>query len=92
MVLFLLAFLLESKWQLFFKRDTTVLFYFQLDEEGIGRVTVSDNALDELDTIMIGGILNSQFDSIQDMDDYKSYLNFTGCMSGGSREQLLYYN
>ncbi|XP_052774947.1 axotactin-like isoform X2 [Mya arenaria] len=52
-----------------------------LDEEGIGRVTVSDNALDELDTIMIGGILNSQFGSIQDTDDYRDYLNFTGCMS-----------
>ncbi|KAH3733319.1 hypothetical protein DPMN_039745, partial [Dreissena polymorpha] len=52
-----------------------------IDEEGIGRVTVSDNTLDELDTIMIGGILNSQFDKIPDTADYRQYLNFTGCMS-----------
>lgn len=53
-----------------------------MDEEGIGRVTVSDNALDELDTIMVGGILQSQIEKIPDTDDYANYLNFTGCMSG----------
>lgn len=53
-----------------------------MDEEGIGRVTVLDNALDELDTIMVGGILPSQIADIPDTGDYKKYLNFTGCMSG----------
>ena len=57
----------------------------QLDEEGIGRVTVPDNALDELDTIMIGGILKSQIADIPDTSDYKNYLNFTGCMSGKNK-------
>lgn len=52
-----------------------------LDEEGIGRVAVPDNALDELDTIMIGGILNSQFAEMSDTADYIKYSNFTGCMS-----------
>ena len=58
------------------------MFCFQLDEEGIGRVAVPDNALDELDTIMIGGILNSQFASMTDTADYIKYSNFTGCLSG----------
>ena len=57
----------------------------QLDEEGIGRVAVPDNALDELDTIMVGGILNSQFAEMSDTADYIKYSNFTGCMSGKSR-------
>ncbi|XP_053393740.1 axotactin-like isoform X2 [Mercenaria mercenaria] len=52
-----------------------------IDEEGIGRVTVPDNALDELDTIMIGGILDTQFAEIKDTKDYVNYLNFSGCMS-----------
>ena len=56
----------------------------QLDEEGIGRVTVLDNALDELDTIMVGGILQSQIQKIPDTNDYKHYINFTGCMSGNT--------
>ncbi|WAR24366.1 CTP5A-like protein [Mya arenaria] len=62
--------------QLLYRRNQGEMI-LTLDEEGIGRVTVSDNALDELDTIMIGGILNSQFGSIQDTDDYRDYLNFT---------------
>lgn len=63
---------------------------FQLDEEGIGRVTVSDNALDELDTVMVGGILPSQIADIPDTGDYKKYLNFTGCMSGNVYTALQY--
>ena len=57
-------------------------YILQLDEEGIGRVAVPDNALDELDTIMIGGILNSQFKEMTDTADYIKYSNFTGCISG----------
>ena len=56
-----------------------------MDEEGIGRVAVPDNALDELDTIMIGGILNSQFREMTDTADYIKYSNFTGCISGRSK-------
>ena len=62
--------------------DQSVCNLLQLDEEGIGRVAVPDNALDELDTIMIGGILNSQFAEMTDTADYIRYSNFTGCLSG----------
>ena len=58
------------------------MFDIQLDEEGVGRVTVPSNALDELDTIMIGGILEHQFETIKDIADYRRYSNFTGCLSG----------
>ncbi|XP_060552945.1 axotactin-like isoform X2 [Ruditapes philippinarum] len=58
-------------------RNNTV----SVDEESIGRVTVPDNALDELDTIMIGGILDVQFNEIKDTNDYRNYRNFSGCMS-----------
>ncbi|KAL4235944.1 hypothetical protein ACF0H5_004332 [Mactra antiquata] len=66
--------------QLLYRRNKSEMI-LTIDEEGVGRVTVRDNALDELDTIMIGGILDSQFADIKDTDDYINYDNFTGCMS-----------
>lgn len=66
--------------QLLYRRNRSEMI-LTIDEEGIGRVTVPDNALDELDTILIGGILNSQFASIDDTKAYINYLNFSGCMS-----------
>ncbi|KAK3599841.1 hypothetical protein CHS0354_022411 [Potamilus streckersoni] len=52
-----------------------------LDEEGIGRVTVPNSGLDELDTILVGGIPQAVIQNIPDAMAYAKYANFTGCIS-----------
>ena len=54
--------------------------FVQLDDESVAKVPNIQNPLDELDKIMLGGVIQDQLPKY--LENKQKFVNFTGCISG----------